>query len=385
MERLQLQDTLTHALQVDVREVAPFRRPRQLVRALTTILLAVVFSLVPPFGNRDQASQAALVPLEVLAVIDQIDEELVEKVEELLEQNPEEKELQLLAEDLKRLAEQLENQISDPKETLATLSQMEARLNKAINEFNLESVDASMQEIAASLSAAEATRSAAQSLKSENFAQAAEELEKANFAAMSKPERNAVASKLRQNASAAGLRQQDKLKKLLDQMSEQLEKENTGECQASACKLAELCRKQGLRKGICQGLGSKLGLLSLCKSQCAGACQSDKNGGNNANLSDRPGNNWGTGSDGQPQGNQATETEGNLHREQITGIHGTGPSEMETTDSIEKSDGVTTRAYKDVYREFQKISEAVLESEPIPLGQRQMIRTYFERIRPKDH
>jgi len=30
------------------------------------------------------------------------------------------------------------------------------------------------------------------------------------------------------------------------------------------------------------------------------------------------------------------------------------------------------------------MSEAVLETEPIPLGQRQMIRRYFESIRPSD-
>ena len=34
------------------------------------------------------------------------------------------------------------------------------------------------------------------------------------------------------------------------------------------------------------------------------------------------------------------------------------------------------------YDDYQKMAEAVLDSEPIPLGHRQTIRTYFELIRP---
>jgi len=383
IERLQLEDTAQHALQVDPLEVVPFRRPRLLLRAMATVLLAAVFCLLPAFGNRANTSE--VVPSEeVLVVLEQINEELIEKVEELLRQNPDEKELPPLLEELKQLAEQLENNAADPKEALATLSQMESLLSKAVNEFNLEAVDASMQEVAEALADAEATHSAAQALKGENYSKAADELEKSNFAAMTRPERNAVAAKLKQNATAAGLRKLDKLGELLKKMAEQLENDEGGECNASACELAGLCRKQGLRKGICQGLEAKLGLLGMCKSQCAGACQG-QNGGDNASLSDRPSSSWGTGSNAQPQGSKATDAEGSFQQEQITGIHGAGPSEIETINSDEVADSPTTRAYKDAYTDFQKISEAVLESEPIPLGQRQMIRNYFERIRPKEN
>jgi hypothetical protein len=37
-----------------------------------------------------------------------------------------------------------------------------------------------------------------------------------------------------------------------------------------------------------------------------------------------------------------------------------------------------------VYAKYKKMSDAVLDSEPIPLGQRQMIRKYFELIRPSN-
>ena len=42
------------------------------------------------------------------------------------------------------------------------------------------------------------------------------------------------------------------------------------------------------------------------------------------------------------------------------------------------------RGYKEAYQKALKKSEAVLESEPIPLGHRQTIRRYFESIRPQN-
>ena len=58
-----------------------------------------------------------------------------------------------------------------------------------------------------------------------------------------------------------------------------------------------------------------------------------------------------------------------------------GEIEVETTHSPEgKQDA--QRGYRETYDKYQKISEAVLESEPIPLGHRQTIRRYFEAIRP---
>ena len=41
------------------------------------------------------------------------------------------------------------------------------------------------------------------------------------------------------------------------------------------------------------------------------------------------------------------------------------------------------RSFKESYQKYKKISESVLDSEPIPLGHRQAIRKYFELIRPE--
>jgi hypothetical protein len=41
------------------------------------------------------------------------------------------------------------------------------------------------------------------------------------------------------------------------------------------------------------------------------------------------------------------------------------------------------RAYRDQYQKYRRMTEAALNTEPIPLGQRQTIRRYFELIRPE--
>ena len=56
---------------------------------------------------------------------------------------------------------------------------------------------------------------------------------------------------------------------------------------------------------------------------------------------------------------------------------------METEHSAEGREQAG-RSYKEVYQKYQRMSEAVLDSEPIPLGHRQIIRTYFQKIRPQD-
>jgi hypothetical protein len=67
----------------------------------------------------------------------------------------------------------------------------------------------------------------------------------------------------------------------------------------------------------------------------------------------------------------------------LTGTPGEGPSDVETTASPEARQQAQW-GYKDVYQKYRKMSEAVLDSEPIPLGHRQTIRRYFEMIRPQN-
>ena len=69
--------------------------------------------------------------------------------------------------------------------------------------------------------------------------------------------------------------------------------------------------------------------------------------------------------------------------QEITGqMSGEGDSEFETM-TTEEGKETARRKVKETFAKYQKMSDAVLESEPIPLGHRQTIRRYFELIRPQ--
>lgn len=261
---------------------------------------------------------------------------------------------------------------------------MESALQKAMNEFDLEAMDASLQDAGAALSNAESTRAAGKAMKEGNYAKTGEELRKMDASELSKQERKAVSDQLKQAGEGMERRNMSDLAKLTEKMAKELEKSDCEGCKDSACQLAGACEKQGLRKGICQSLANKLSLLGMCKSECSGSCNSEKNGGDGTKKSNSPSSSWGTGAAGDPRTGEETELGGNRQMQKLDGIQGAGPSEVETIKTAEGDDAAPGRAYKDVYSEYRKISETVLETEPIPLGQRQIIRKYFESIRPHE-
>ena len=386
IERLQISDAADFAAKVDARVVTPYRLPRYFSRSLGILLLAIGICVASSYLNPQQSLEAAPLPVqEVMDSAELLKEELVAWVEEKANEHPDEKELRELSEELDEQLARLEETLADPREAIAVMSAMEAAANAMMSEFNLEAMDASLQDIAEALSASESARSASQAMKDGDYAKAAGELKNMDVSEMSKPERNAVSQQLKQAASNMQKRNQKELSQLTEKLSDELQEGNCeGACE-SACQIAGVCEKQGLRKGICQALGGKLALLSLCKSDCAGACQSqsNKNGGESNNKSNSPSSSWGRGTAGQPDSGKETNLDGNREMKQITGIQGNGPSEYEKIISNEGSEEETSRSYSETYREFRKMSESVLETEPIPLGQRRMIRQYFESIRPQ--
>src|SRR5262249_18381267 len=95
-----------------------------------------------------------------------------------------------------------------------------------------------------------------------------------------------------------------------------------------------------------------------------------------------PSQDWGASISGNVFGNK-TNMKSNRELKEISGNPGDGPSETETTHSPEGRQ-VAGRQYREVYQKYRKMSEAVLDSEPSPLGPRQTIRKYFELIRPQN-
>ncbi len=376
VHQLQIADAVEHLANVDACEVTPLRMPRPLPYALAALLLAVALVLWPLSRPDLQAGPAA--PL--AAIVDEaqrLEATMLPELEELAAREEDER-LEQLVEELKELIHEMQEPGVDLREALAKLSQMEAAVAEAKGEFNLEEVDSSLQELGEALSPAAAMKSASAALKEGKYDKAAEQLEQFDSSELSNKEARTLAENLKKLAKKMLDKGQGQLGEATGDLSEGLESDNESQCKGGACKLAAAAKKQGLRKAIGQCLGCQLSLLAECKSNC----QNCKNGGLGTAKSDSPKLSWGLGASGKPLGDESTTLGSKLNREEITGQHGDGPSEREVTHSPEGRQEAT-REYREKYAEYRRMSEAVLESEPLPLGYRQTIRRYFESIRPQ--
>jgi hypothetical protein len=224
------------------------------------------------------------------------------------------------------------------------------------------------------MASTQALEGAGKALQQGKYDKAAEQLERAE-PKFDRKEAKTLKDKLAQAAKSmeeAGLAE---LSTATTELSESTE--DAGSAAGALKKLGNLARDQGRRKKIND-------LLSLqCRNlgECKGNCQ--KNSTAKLRLrkkSDSPKNTWGMGVSGNTDG-EMTKLDAGRQKDQVKGEMGEGASETETTHMPEGRQAAA-RAYREQYQKYRRMTEAALDSEPIPLGQRQTIRRYFELIRP---
>ena len=381
LRKIQIHDAARHVANVDPAKVVPFRRPGGLRRAAAMLLIAAIV-ILRPWSSEPAVAGPQKPNAELVNVAEQLEDEMVDELEEMVKENPEEETLKELKEQVQKLVEDLKQPGMEVTDALAKLSEIQNAMQKTVAEFNLEAVDSSLAELGESLAPAGAFRETGEDLAAGRFAEAASKLEKLDPSKLSSKERKTVAKKLDKTAKKMARRKQARLAECTGKLCKGVRSGKKSDCQDAGMCLGELCRKHSLRKGICKGLRCQLLNLSMCKCDCAGRCACKKNGGNCNKRSDSPSENWGRGTTGDPFGEEATERFGNHEQHQLSGTPGEGPSEITVETSPEGSQSAT-RSYSEAYGEYKKISESVLEKEPIPLGHRQTIRRYFEMIRPE--
>lgn len=380
MHELQIADALEHLGSIDPRQAAPWKMPRALPYAVVAVALTIALVFVPGPQSRVEAGPADPIQA-IVEEAEALEETVLKEIEKLAAQEKEQK-LEELAAELKELVEEMKEPGVDLREALAKLSEMQAIVAAAQSEFNLEAVDASLKQLGEALSPAAALQAATAALEQGDYNKAAAALEQVDPAQISKQEARAASEQLRKAAQNIEEGQQGEISKTAVEIAEGLENENESLCKGGLCKLAGICKSQGLKKSISQCLGAQLAKLGECKSNCQGNCQGSNNGGQGVARSDSSKQTWGLGASGQPLTDQATRIDATLNRENITGTAGDGPSEKEVSHSPEGREEAS-RAYREKYAKYRRMNEAVLESEALPLGHRQTIRKYFESIRPQ--
>ncbi|MCA9041434.1 MAG: hypothetical protein KDA65_13860 [Planctomycetaceae bacterium] len=396
LEKLQVEDTLQKIDTINAQQVVPFQTPRTFPYAL--ILLAVV-GLFVFFPREEQQLSASLSePNPGLLTVALDMKKDIKELEEWAQENEMSEELKELIEQLNEEATEMEQPEVDVKEALANISEMQAALAAEQAEYNPDAVNAQMKALGAALMAADQMKAAAQKLEAQDFKGAADEFQKLENLDMERKEAKAVAEKLKKLAKQMKDSGQGQLSQTASEMSDALNSGNSGQFSKSSKDMANQLRKHSLRNNLSKLLAMQMSKLNMSKSQCKacmgmcskcgssncnGNCSGNKNSlaeGMKPNKSTSPKNSWGKTTSGNLFGDK-TKIDANRNRQELTGQSGDGPTETETSNSPEGRE-VAGRSYREVYQEYQKISETVLESEPIPLGQRQTIQRYFELIRP---
>src|SRR5262245_61808498 len=256
---------------------------------------------------------------------------------------------------------------------------MQAAIAAQQAQYNVGLVDGQLQALGTAMSAATALDGAGRAMQEAKYEKAAEELEKLEDPEIDHKEAKALEEKLRDVAKSMGEVGLGQLSEAVSERADGAKGGGKAKYQKATKVLAKEVRGQARRKRITEILNAELDRIAEGKGDV------QNSGGPRGKMpykSLSPSSQWGRETSGNVIG-EKTQMLSQRNVQQLTGNPGEGPSEVDTTHSAEGRQQAG-RGYKEVYQKYRKMSDAVLDSEPIPLGHRQTIRKYFELIRPQN-
>jgi hypothetical protein len=366
METLQLADAAEHFAVVKAEDISPLRIPKMFAVAVIALLLIHGID-----WRRAADSGQRVASINTLAAHDSqpaaLDSLLATHDSPLAVRNPLEK-----------------------QNVLAAMSKMQDDLQQSVTEKTLQknSADKALQEMAQAFSRINEFKAVSKDIQDGNYAKAAETLKKTDEKTVQKmtdSERKAASKEMQQTGQKMQEMQQPKMQKALDKLSKGLNEKDSQECKSGAEALADELSKQDARQKASQQALSELARLADAKSSMQ---SSNNDGGKQTDKSKEAGKNWGSGAAGNPTDGEKTELQSTRQKQALKGQLGsTGDSEKEKSNdknenTAEPQQNTAKTEYQNVFPEYRKAAEAALDTDPIPLGKRQIIRNYFTAISP---
>ncbi len=389
--KLQIEDCLDCLPRIQPKEVVPIQG---LPTFISVIGLLFIMTFITFLMIQSSPQADAKTPNEtVMEIITELENDLHEPLKKMICENPDQENLKELDRQLVQLQKILEESCSDPEKSLSVLSQMEQEIQNVVDSFNMEATDQSFKDIGHALLNCQSTQKAAEALLEEDYETASSELEKIDFDAIKRQDREMLVQKLKNAAETIRQRKQNQLAQLTDQLAEELQEKKCASCKNTSCKLAGKCNSQKSNKELAQKLNCQLTRLGICKTNCAGACASCKNNCTGKESTEgtmakgsSSGNQPGRTTASNPLGGTNDELQSTREQHQISGIQsdeGASVKEVFRTEQ-HRTEQIKTLS-GDIYNTYKKQMESVLKNEDIPIDQRHIIRTYFESIRPKNN
>jgi hypothetical protein len=392
-QALQIQDAVRRLEAVDPARVVERRLPRAwpvapVAYVGTFAVLVAVLLAVPP-----TATVAADTPPEIVAEADRLDGQakgLEEAAREL-----DSDELRQLAALMRKTADDLRKPGTDVPEAMAKISELQAALNELKKANDPTEVDQQLKELGGAVGGAKPLQEAGKALQDLQLNKAAEALERAKGAKFDPREAKATEDRLKESAKQMAARGQQKLGKATEKLASGVAGDKK-EMDQGVQDINQELKAQERRRRISQLMAQEQQRLNDCKNRCEQLNRhliEQKNENRNPSESQNQ---------SQSQANQRQESPGaekskdeskdeaatrrpvgqnktELQNQEGGGRPGTEAGDPETD---EPTTGTARRVPRELYQKFQKQSEAALDAEQIPLGHRQMIRRYFELIRP---
>lgn len=377
---------------VNWRQVWPVRWPRLLwfPLACSVLLAAVVGIIQMHWIERNHLAQLASqqenapVPTEQLKPLEQVFQDWDEA--QKLAPSPE---MEELLKQIKPMRDQMAAGRMTEKQLFLKVSEVQARVQAAKDKLEAGSLEPMAQSLADAVKDLDGMSGLSAALQRKDFAaardQAAQAADKYNTGAAKMPEgASAQASAAKLGEASQKASNDAQASSALSQMQNAVGKKDGAGMSQGLGGLKSSLAKQSQRQSQCHGLGLQLAQLSQCKS---GMCQGSgiKMGLPMLSLvkSMEPGKGAGTSTDPNRVG-APTQLDASHQEMKITGTAGEGTSETQTESTMdphfEQTAGSVNASQFDAYK---KLSDQATEDENLPVADRQMIKRYFEDIRPQ--
>jgi hypothetical protein len=445
MAQIQLEDTAICTIKIVPRQVFRLRFPAGAVAALLVILLYSLFFVLSIcfdiqdkmslyFGNTLNSNSSIWQPSNrtatstnladnrnknnntnphsqieqsVQKIINNLKKELTDLSKRQSQNNPANS-----ASIADRVQRQLDRAAS-AEELVVALSETEAAIRADLDGLDSEVYDESFRDMAKAFDNADLLQQTAAAIKNENYSQAATNLESVttkDFAKMSTIERRTIDAELNQAADNMNRRNQHELELASRKFAKEIGRERNNiasdddefvDIKKNSNEIAQMLNSQQTRKTTQLHLTQLLKLIEQHKSQAINTYnkeltqnkkpeknespeynpnnQNNNTGNYNNNIGDEISIN-----DNQTETNNSQQIQKD-EPDIIVRKGGSGDSQNGRLITMTPAQGNNTTKnfeYKNLYLDYRKQMEAVLDSEPVPAGQQKIIRRYFDSIKP---
>ncbi len=373
VQRLQIEDATRHLEAINPDQVVRLKTPQNWNRGLVLSAAAILLTILSPAAVKLTTAQ------QVDPVLMEQSNKLQEDVQKLQEFQKEQQDTNLkqLLDSMNRNLQELSKAGTTPREAFARLSEMESSLQQLQKQIIDPATAEQLKEIGEAMSLSADMSGAGKALAAGDLKKADAELSKLSAPSLDRQTQRAVTEKLKQVQKGSEESGKSRVTgEAAGKLAEGLESGDAQKFQEGTKGLASEARRLANQKQLSELLQQQALSLAQARSEVESEAR------NVAQGQGKGGKKAGKGTAGEPQGDKTAQRAAGKELRITSENTGMGETDTEKTEG-EQQEQIAEREYRQNAEKFEALSEAALESEPIPAGQKQLIRRYFQMIRPK--